>query len=193
MRAGVTNEQYILAPGRLIDDFTLGERIFAGGMGSIWRATREGTSAAMVLKIPFIEPGEDVSAIVAYEVEEMIMRRLTGPHVPTFYGAGDLARLPYIAMEFLEGQSLEHVAAGAPLPADEVVRIGRLIARAVASLHRQHVIHLDLKPANIILTARGAVLIDYGLARHDELPDLLGEESDLPMGSAPYMSPEQIL
>ena len=201
----MADQRQHLAPGLIVDDFQLGERVFAGGMGSIWKATRVSADMAtgepadvprdppMVLKIPFIAAGEDVSAIVAYEVEEMIMKRLSGPHVPKFLGSGDLAKLPYIAMEFVSGESLEAICARAPLPAEDVARYGRQLARAVANLHRQHVIHFDLKPANVIVSPRGAVLIDFGLARHDELPDLLGEESSLPMGSAPYMSPEQIL
>jgi serine/threonine protein kinase len=72
--------------------------------------------------------------------------------------------------------------------------LGAKIATALQDIHRQHVIHLDVKPANIMLRDNGpAVMIDYGLARHDELPDLLAEESDLPIGTSAYMAPEQVL
>ena len=68
------------------------------------------------------------------------------------------------------------------------------MAIALQDIHRQHVIHFDVKPANIIIREDGpAVLIDYGLARHDELPDLLAEETDLPIGTSAYMAPEQVL
>jgi serine/threonine protein kinase len=182
--------------GTQIDDFVLIERVFSGGMGAIWRAERldgpqPGDPAQIVLKIPFISAGSDVAAIVAFEIEHMVMQRLVGPHVPRVIGLGDLADIPYIAMEFVEGPSLETYMDMAPVQPEEVLRIGRLLARAIADLHRQHVIHLDLKPANVILAQRGAVLLDFGLARHDELPDLMGEETHLPVGSAAYMAPEQ--
>src|SRR5208283_4234897 len=85
---------------------------------------------------------------------------------------------------------LEH----APLPTDEVAAIGARVAEALHDLHQQQVIHHDLKPSNIMFRKDGtAVLIDLGLARHDRLPDLLAEQFRLPMGTGPYISPEQVL
>lgn len=182
-----------LATGRIIDGFTLGERLPSGGMGSIWRATRADVDFPMILKIPFLDPGQDVSTIVGFEVEEMIMKRLEGPHVPRFVAAGDLAEIPYIAMEFVTGRSLEGEMKQAPYSWQTVAIYGAQIATALAALHRQKVVHLDLKPGNIILADRGAVLIDFGLAHHEELPDLLAEESSIPMGTPAYISPEQVL
>lgn len=182
-----------LTPGMELDGYRLGEQLTAGGMGAIWRATHPDIDVPLVLKVPFFAPGDDVATIVGFEVEEMVMRRLEGPHVPKFFGAGDLAAIPYLAMEFVPGQVLEARLREAPLSADNAAVIGAQIARALDSIHRQRVLHLDLKPANIIMADRGAVLIDFGLALHEELPDLLGEESQLPMGSAPYMAPEQVL
>src|SRR5207237_7821580 len=81
----------------------------------------------------------------------------------------------------------------APLPVPEIADIGAKVAAALHDLHRQHVVHLDVKPSNIMFRPSGeAVLIDFGLSRHDRLPDLLEEEFELPMGTAPYMSPEQV-
>ncbi len=72
--------------------------------------------------------------------------------------------------------------------------IGAEIAQALHSLHRQHVNHLDLKPANLLLKPTGQiVLIDFGLSRHADLPDLLAEESSLPIGTGTYIAPEQVL
>ncbi len=162
-------------------------------MGSLWRATKAGIDYPLVLKMPFLDPGQDVSTIVGFEIEEMILKRLSGPHVPKFSGSGDLSEIPYIAMELVQGESLEHSLVKAPLPAAELQRIGIAVATAIGALHRQKVIHLDLKPENIFLTTRGAVLIDYGLARHLDLPDLLAEESSVPMGTPAYISPEQVV
>ena len=183
-----------LEPGQTIDGFELVERLESGGMASLWRARSPAHDFPILLKVPFLDPGEDVSVIVGYEVEELVLKRLTGPHVPRFVGSGDLNRIPYIAMEFLEGESLAKLAGRAPLPVADVQRIGIDIATALSSLHAQKVVHLDLKPENVILVpGRGAVLLDFGLARHADLPDFLGEESSVPMGTAAYISPEQTL
>lgn len=182
-----------LEPGTTIDGFELIERQPSGGMASIWRAQKPGIDSPIVLKVPFLDPGQDVSVIIGYEMEEMISRRLSGPHVPRYFGFGDLRNIPYIAMEFVEGKSVASLLSGGPLPAEEVQRIGIETATALLSLHGQKVAHLDLKPENIILAERGAVIIDFGLAHHAELPDLLAEESTVPMGSAAYIAPEQVL
>ena len=72
--------------------------------------------------------------------------------------------------------------------------LGAKIADALDAIHRQNVVHLDLKPSNIVFRETGeAVLIDYGLACHIHMPDLMGEEFRLPYGTAPYMAPEQVI
>lgn len=179
--------------GQEIDGFTLESRMPSGGMASLWRAHHPDVGVPVVLKIPFLDPGQDVSTVIGYEVEELILKRLSGPHVPRYIGSGDLAQTPYIAMEFVEGESLARIAKNAPLSPEEVARIGAEVAAALASLHRQQVAHLDLKPENVMLAARGAVLLDFGLSRHAGLPDLLSEESNVPMGSPAYIAPEQVL
>ncbi len=105
-----------LEPGQTIDGFELVERLESGGMASLWRARSAAHDFPILLKVPFLDPGEDVSVIVGYEVEELVLKRLSGPHVPRFVGSGDLNRIPYIAMEFLEGESLAKLAGRAPLP-----------------------------------------------------------------------------
>lgn len=180
-------------PGDVIEGFELTKRLATGGMGSLWRARHPQVRYPLVLKLPFLDPGGDVSTIVGFEVEEMILKRLTGPHVPKFAGSGDFSRTPFIAMEFVEGANLGDELANAPLAIEKLTVIGIKVATALASLHGQMVTHLDLKPENIFLSARGAVLIDFGLARNAELPDLLAEESKVPMGTPAYISPEQTL
>jgi nucleotide-binding universal stress UspA family protein len=180
-------------PGSVIDGFVLEQRLPSGGMAEIWRAGHPSVTGPLVLKIPFLDPGQDVSVIVGYEVEELILKRLSGPHVPRFVKAGPLDEIPYLAMEWVSGTSLADTVAAAPLPAAQVATIGIAIAVALADIHRQGVAHLDLKPQNIIIAERGAVLLDFGLGRHAELPDLFGAESSVPMGTAAYMAPEQVL
>ncbi|ODT08094.1 MAG: serine/threonine protein kinase [Mesorhizobium sp. SCN 65-20] len=182
-----------LVPGATIDGFTLTEKLPSGGMAALWKASHPDHAETIVVKIPFLDPGADASILIGYEVEEMIHKRLRGTHVPRFIASGDLAHVPYVAMEFVTGTSLAEKAGAAPLPPEEVTRIGIAVATALADLHGQKVVHLDLKPENVILAQRGAVLLDFGLARHAELPDLLGEESSVPMGTSAYISPEQVL
>ena len=97
-------------------------------------------------------------------------------------------------MELIEGRSVRELLAQTPLAPDRVAAIGAQIAFALHDIHRQHVLHLDLKPSNVFLRPNGeAVLIDYGLARHELLPDLVAEEIDGPVGTGPYVAPEQVL
>jgi eukaryotic-like serine/threonine-protein kinase len=181
-----------LEAGQLIDGFRLIEPLQSGGMASFWRVAREGDDLPMVMKIPLLRPGEDPLTIIGYEVEQMILPRLTGPHLPRFVAAGDFER-PYIVMEFIEGASVKSLLEKVPLSPNEVTAIGAKIAFALHDIHRQHVIHLDLKPSNVILRKDDAVLIDFGLARHDQLPDLVQEEAEGPVGTGPYIAPEQVL
>ncbi len=180
--------------GQEIDGFRLEEEVHRGGMARLWRVTKPGEKRPMLMKIPFLGAGDDPSAIVGFEIEHMILPRLGGPHVPACIAAGDFAVLPYLVMERLPGKSLDSRVKDAPLAPEQVAWMGGKIATALGDLHRRHVIHFDLKPANIMFRDEGpAVLLDFGLARHDELPDLLAEESDLPIGTAAYIAPEQVL
>jgi nucleotide-binding universal stress UspA family protein len=186
------------AEGDVIDGFVLGASLHRATMSSLWRVTRQDGARPgeppLLMKIPSLAEGDDVSAIIGFELEQMILPRLCGPHVPRHVASGDFASLPHLVMEEVIGESLAAVVGRAPLPAEMVVDLGTRIARALQDLHRQHVLHLDLKPANIMLRPDGTVVfIDFGLSRHDELPDLLGEESDVPMGTGAYIAPEQVL
>ena len=181
-----------LEAGQLVDGFRLVEPLQAGGMANFWRVTHGGNDLPMVMKIPLLRAGEDPLTIVGYEVEQMILPRLSGPHVPRFVAAGDFER-PYIVMEFIAGTTVKALLEKTPLPPDEVAAIGAKIAFALHDIHRQHVIHLDLKPSNVILRGNDAVLIDFGLSRHDQLPDLVQEETEGPVGTGAYVAPEQVL
>ena len=181
-----------LAPGETIDGFRLEAPLKPGGMANLWRVTHPDHAMPLVMKLPFVQPGENPIAIIGFEVESMILPRLTGEHVPRFVKAGDYSN-PYIVMEFIAGTSLKARLGDTPLPADELAAIGAKIAIGLHDLHAQHVVHLDLKPSNVIMRDFGvAALIDFGLSRHDQLPDLLAEEVPGPIGTGPYISPEQV-
>jgi len=184
--------------GTVIDGFTVGEKLHSGGQGVIYRVApppdRTDLDVPLLMKVPRLGPGEPSETVVTYEVETIVHAALSGPHVPRFVAAGDLARQPYVVMEAIEGESLRAWSERAPIPPEEVAVLGAAVATAVHALHVQEVVHLDLKPANVIIRPDGsAVLVDFGLARHAHYPDLLAEEFRHPMGSAPYISPEQVL
>src|ERR1041384_7214540 len=112
-----------LEPGVTIDGFRLEAPLKPGGMANLWRVTPPNHALPLVMKIPFIRPGENPLAIVGFEVEGVILPRLTGPHAPRFIAAGVFST-PYIVMEFIAGRSLEARLDAAPLPAGEVAAIG---------------------------------------------------------------------
>ena len=179
--------------GDTVDGFEIGALVHAGTMATLHAATHPDHPGPILVKFPLLQ-STDPAAVVSFEMEQMILPRLGGRHVPRFLGAGDFSAEPYIAMECVAGGSLAARAPRLPLPIPEVVALGARIAAALADIHRQRVSHLDVKPANILFREDGAaVLVDYGLAHHGALPDLLSEEFRLPFGTAPYMAPEQAL
>ncbi len=177
-----------------IDGFLIGEVIHEGGMATLRKVTRPDIQMPILMKVPRLQEGESPAAIVGFEMEQMILPRLSGVHVPKFIAAGDFAVQPYIVMEDIAGRSLLPLIENLPLPCADVAAIGAKVATALHDLHRQHVIHFDVKPSNIVIRDTGeAALIDFGLSHHDQLPDLMDEEFRVPYGTAPYMAPEQVL
>ena len=183
-----------LVTGSVIDGFVIGEPVHKGGMAHLWEVRRDGDATPLLMKIPVLHEGEDPAAIVGFEMEQMIMPRLKGVHVPRHIANGDFAVQPYIVMERIAGETLLPQLDHLPLELEQVVHYGARIADALDSLHGQGVVHLDLKPSNVMFRPSGeAGMIDFGLARHRDLPDLMQEEFRLPYGTAPYMAPEQVM
>lgn len=183
-----------LEPGSIIDGFRIEQQLHRGGMATLWRVSRPDATMPMLMKVPRFSEGDDPAAIVSFEMEQMILPRISGIHVPAFVAAGDFAVQPYIVMEQVAGKTLLARLRDLPLAYSDAAAIGEKIATALDDLHRQHVVHHDVKPSNIMFRPAGeAVLLDYGLSRHDQLPDLMQEEFRLPFGTAPYMAPERLL
>ena len=184
-----------LSPGSVIDGFTLGPLLHRGGMASLYEVTHpDWPDLPMLMKLPKLSSGEDPAAIVSFEMELMILPRLSGPHVPRCVATKGFEATPYIVMERIEGASLLPLLKQLPLPIEDVAEIGHGVALALDDLHRQNVVHLDIKPSNILRRSDGAVVLaDFGLAHHAKLPDLMQEEFRLPYGTAPYMAPEQVM
>ncbi len=186
-----------LHAGASLGGFNLVEPLHEGGMATLWRVTHPDHAVPMLMKLPRIAYGEAASQIVGFEVERMLLPLLAGRHVPRFIASGDEGDQPWLVMEQVAGQTLRPLLDQAPVAPDRVAALGALAALALDDLHRQQVVHLDIKPSNLLLQAAGGdeciVLIDFGLSRHAQLPDLLAEQVRVPMGTAPYIAPEQVL
>jgi len=185
-----------IRPGDTIDGFVIEDCLHKGGNGYVYRVRPppgRDPGFPLLMKVPGVGPGEPTLGVVSFEIEQTILPQLTGSHVPRVVAVGDEAMRPYLVMEEILGASLATVVERAPLPAAELSRTGAALADAVHSVHRQQVIHLDIKPENVIMRAGGeAVLLDFGFARHARYPDLLAETKTFAAGSAAYVSPEQL-
>ncbi|MDP1532472.1 MAG: serine/threonine protein kinase, partial [Rubrivivax sp.] len=112
----------LLAPGQLIDGFRVQALLHQGGMAQLWRVVAVDSDEALplIMKVPRTGTGDDPAAIVGFEVEQMILPALSGPHVPRFVARSGLGQRPYIVMERIDGPSLLPRLEAAPLPLAEV-------------------------------------------------------------------------
>ena len=99
-------KRFPIESGAVLDGFTIGECVHRGGMATLWTVTHPGVTVPLLMKIPRISEGEDPAAIVSFEMEQMILPRLAGPHVPGCFGTGDFARQPYVVLERIPGKTL---------------------------------------------------------------------------------------
>lgn len=189
----------LLEPGAELDGFTIEECIHSGGMAHIYRVRytqgARDPGFPLAMKIPRMTAGDGAENIVSFEVEHQIMQVLSGPHVPRFVAAGDLENVPYLVMEYVQGKTLQHWLDVPERPGvDELARLGASVALAVHSLHQQNTVHLDLKPANVLIRPDGsAVLLDFGLSCNAMYPDLLAEQLRKAVGSPAWIAPEQVV
>lgn len=185
----------LLDTGTTIDGFLLDERLHRGAVAAIWRVSHPDIDFPIVMKVPSLEDERALPLMVRFEVEQMIMAELAGVHVPRFIASGTFNVLPHIVMEYVAGPTLATLLADqTPMRLDDVIGRATAMSDAIGELHQQHVLHLDLKPANVLFRDTGeAVIIDFGLSRHEQLPDLLGEQNNRATGTTTYMAPEQLL
>ena len=184
-----------IGEGSEIDGFRLGEMIHAGSMALIYRLVGPSGPLPLIMKIPRLGAGERAVNVIGFEVCRMVLGALgEGPHHPTLVAYGDIETTPYLVIQHIDGGRLSDFLPRAPLPSEEIRRLGSALAVALHDLHGRDVVHLDLKPTNVMFRSTGeAILIDFGLAHHGLLPDLLAEELRFPVGNWVYMAPEQIL
>jgi predicted Ser/Thr protein kinase len=147
-----------------VGPYSLVERLGRGGMGEVYLATtRRGERVA--LKV-LHDLAEDETSRIRLEREVRALRRVESPYVAKVLDADLDGARPYLVMEHIEGDTLlERVRKEGPLDVSELVELAQGIAAALAIIHAAGVVHRDLKPGNIIMGARGPVLIDFGIAQ----------------------------
>jgi eukaryotic-like serine/threonine-protein kinase len=170
----------------------------AGGMGEVYKAEDTRLERIVVLKFLPKEVAEDRQSLERFRREAKAASALNHPNICTIYDFGEDSGRAFIAMEYLEGETLSARIKRGPLPFEEALKIAIAIASALGAAHQKGIIHRDLKPGNIMLTDTGAKLLDFGLAKY-ALPvaaneDTLTVVTDEPkvVGTLPYMSPEQL-
>jgi eukaryotic-like serine/threonine-protein kinase len=187
-----------LEPGSRIGVYELVMLLGAGGMGEVYKArdTRLGRPVAIKLLPETLVP--DTRARRYFEREAKAISRLNHPHICTLYDIGHHEGMDYLVMEFLAGETIREQLERGPFPSEQVIRYGTQIAEALAEAHRCGLLHGDLKPSNVMVTANGAKVLDFGLARPldlayedtDTSPTVLSRQGVA--GTLPYMAPEQL-
>ena len=193
--------------GKTLSHYRILKKLGGGGMGVVYEAKDIRLGRHVALKFLPAEVARDPQALERFQREARAASALNHPHICTIHDFGECERGPFMAMEVLEGSTLKHRISGRALPNESVIELGIQIAEALEAAHAKAVLHRDITPTNVFVTQRGdAKLLDFGLAKWagGTAENLVSEKAtatedsrDLTipgalMGTAPYMSPEQI-
>jgi eukaryotic-like serine/threonine-protein kinase len=193
----------VLEPGLRLGPYEVVDAIGRGGMGEVYRArdTRLGRTVAIKVLPAHVATNADLKQ--RFEREARALATISHPHICPVFDVGAQDGLDYLVMEHLDGETLAARLARGPLPLDQALRCAIDVADALDQAHRRGIVHRDLKPGNIMLTTRGAVLLDFGLAKRTVAGAVTGlTAAGLPtapqtaagtiLGTLQYMAPEQI-
>jgi serine/threonine protein kinase len=170
--------------------YTVGREVGRGGMGAVWLGTDRVLGRQVALKRLGLAPGVGTPEVERAEREARLAARLNHPHVVAVFDLVEDGADHWLVMEYVEGRTLaELVRAEGPLSPDEAAPLLRQAADALAAAHESGIVHRDVKPSNILVTAEGQVkLSDFGIARAEADSSLT--QTGLVTGSPAYLAPE---
>jgi len=180
--------------GTLLDGrFEITDLIAKSGMASLFKANDRRTSQAVALKVPHLQIESDPAGFERFRREEEIGLKLNHPYILKILPVENKSR-PYIAMEYLEGQTLSELLSRVrPLPEPDAARIASRVCEALDYLHKNQVVHRDLKPQNVMLCNDGSIrIMDFGIAKSLSSRRLTFVGFTPTMGTPDYMAPEQV-
>ena len=182
-----------LARGTRLGPYLIDAEIGAGGMGHVFRATDTRLGRAVAIKVLPEHRLGDPQLRLRFEREARALSSLSHPNLCPLYDVGEVDNVPYLVMELLEGVTLRERINAGNLGTRKALAFGAQIAAGLAAAHAKGVVHRDLKPENIFVTAGELLkILDFGLATTTTTTSQLTTEPGMVMGTAYYMSPEQV-
>ena len=181
----------LLSESSLFGHFRIDSLLGQGGMAQVFRAYDQRDGRCVALKIPLPKWQQDTHFREVFARETEIASRLDHPNIVTSFESGSFEEQVYLAMEMVEGVTLEDILFHGPLRFEECRHLARQLVSVLYYAHRRGLIHGDVKPANLLLNSRGFLkIVDFGVVAHLETLGVLKEHSSYTLGTPAYMAPE---